>query len=240
MLGQWHANLLGLGDIFDKEQRKTALENMIANNFKPSLREFANMWRVFALNDEGGTVICDYPEGSKKPVIPIPYCEECMTGFEYAFAGLLVSEGYLDEGIAVVRAIRDRYDGAKRNPWNEIECGNNYARAMASFSLLPIFSGFSFDLPKKSIGFSPKLPGDFRALWSLGTGWGVFSKTAKESKIELKDGALVLERLTLGNAERARAVIIDGTPVAFSQNGDVFTWERKEICRHITVEWNKA
>ena len=133
MLGQWHANLLGLGDIFDKEQRKTALENMIANNFKPSLREFANMWRVFALNDEGGTVICDYPEGSKKPVIPIPYCEECMTGFEYAFAGLLVSEGYLDEGIAVVRAIRDRYDGAKRNPWNEIECGNNYARAMASF-----------------------------------------------------------------------------------------------------------
>ena len=63
MLGQWHANLLGLGDIFDKEQRKTALANMFRNNFKPSLREFANMWRVFALGDEGGTVICDYPDG---------------------------------------------------------------------------------------------------------------------------------------------------------------------------------
>ena len=237
MLGQWHANLLGLGDIFDKEQRKTALASMVANNFKPNLREFANMWRVFALNDEGGVVICDYPEGSLKPVIPIPYCEECMTGFEYAFAGLLVSEGYVDEGIAVVRAIRDRYDGEKRNPWNEIECGNNYARAMASFALLPIFSGFTFDLPKKHIGFSPIVSGDFQAFWSLGTAWGSFSQTENCAKIVLKDGFLELERLTLGNAKSAKALLIDGASVKFTQNETSFTFERIKITKSILVEW---
>ena len=237
MLGQWHANLLGLGDIFDKEQRKTALESMIANNFKPNLREFANMWRVFALNDEGGTIICDYPEGSEKPVIPIPYCEECMTGFEYAFAGLLISEGYIDAGLDVVRAIRDRYDGEKRNPWNEIECGNNYARAMASFALLPIFSGFTFDLPKHRIGFAPILSGDFRALWSLGTGWGVFSKNEAQTKIELAGGYLPIETLMLGNAGTVKAVIIDGVNVDFAQNGDEISFARKDIRAYITVEW---
>ena len=107
------------------------------------------MWRLFSLGDEAGTVICSYPEGVQIPAIPIPYCEETMTGFEYAFAGLLISEGYFEEGEQVVKAIRDRYDGEKRNPWNEIECGSNYARPMLSFALLPIFSGFEFDLPKK-------------------------------------------------------------------------------------------
>ena len=225
MLGQWHANLLGLGDIFDKEQRKTALANMFKNNFKQNFREFANMWRVFVLNDEGGTVICDYPEGTKKPVIPIPYCEECMTGFEYAFAGLLISEGFIKEGLQAVYAIRDRYDGEKRNPWNEIECGNNYARAMASFALLPVFSGFTFDLPKKTIGFSPITEGDFRALWSLGTGWGNFIKTDAGASVEIYAGSLTLSSLTLGGVDNVRSVLIDGRTVPFTQENDTVYFE---------------
>ena len=235
MLGQWHANLLGLGDIFDKEQRKTALANMFKNNFKPNLREFANMWRVFALNDEGGTVICDYPEGAEKPVIPIPYCEECMTGFEYAFAGLLISEGFIEEGLRAVYAIRDRYDGEKRNPWNEIECGNNYARAMASFALLPIFSGFTFDLPKKTIGFAPITDGDFRAFWSLGTGWGNFTKTDSEAKIEIYGGSLTLSSLTIGKAGKISSVLMDGTPVAFTQEKDTVSFETVTVKEKIEV-----
>ena len=62
MLAQWHANILGLGEIFDKEQRACALSEMMKNNFKPTMRDFVNHWRVFAINDEAGTVICDYPE----------------------------------------------------------------------------------------------------------------------------------------------------------------------------------
>ena len=82
LLGQWHANLCGLGDIFDPEQRKTALQNLFRNNFKSSMREIPNTWRVFAINDEAGTVICDYPADKEMPDIPIAYAQECMTGME--------------------------------------------------------------------------------------------------------------------------------------------------------------
>ena len=63
LLGQWHANLCGLGDIFNSLQRKTALKNMFRNNYKSSMRDIANTWRVFAINDEAGSIICDYPAG---------------------------------------------------------------------------------------------------------------------------------------------------------------------------------
>ena len=88
------------------------------------------------------TVVCNYPDNTEKPAIPISYCEETMTGFEYSFAGLLLSRGLIEDGLKVVKAVRDRYDGKKRNPWNEIECGSNYVRSMASFALIPILSGF--------------------------------------------------------------------------------------------------
>jgi hypothetical protein len=68
--------------------------------------------------------------------IPILYSTETNTGFEYAFGGLLLAQGFIREGESVVKAIRDRYDGEKRNPWSEIECGHNYARSMASWNCL--------------------------------------------------------------------------------------------------------
>ena len=233
LLGQWHANLCGLGDIFDKQQRRTALQSMFENNFV-SMRDITNMWRVFALNDERGAIMCSYPAGTRKPIIPIPYCEECMTGFEYAFAGLLISEGFVEEGLRIVRAIRDRYDGEKRNPWNEIECGNNYARPMASFALLPIFSGFTFDLPRGHIGFAPLADGDFRCLWSLGTGWGDYIRQAGAQRILLKAGSLALTSISLKSAGPVKALTVDKKPIAFTQDGDLLTFApvtaKKEIC----------
>ena len=236
MLGQWHAAVSGLGDIFDREQRRTALRSMMKNNFKSSLRDYPNLWRVYALNDEGGTIICSYPEGSVRPVIPIPYCDECMTGFEYSFAGLLVSEGFIEEALQVVRAIRDRYDGKKRNPWNEIECGSNYARPMASFALLPLFSGFEFDLPRKRIGFSPVLPGSFRCFWSLGTGWGDFIRKDGTFRVVLAAGSLELEEITLGGVSAVRNVYADGRPVSFVQDGSRIRFDCLTVRKELRIE----
>ena len=220
LLGQWHANVCGLGSIFDKTQVKTALDFMFKNNFKKSLRGFTNMWRNFALNDEGGTVICDYPEGCNKPNIPIPYCEECMTGFEYAFCGLLISEGYVSEGLEGIRAIRNRYDGKKRNPWNEIECGSNYARAMSSFALLPIFSGLTFDMPHKAMGFKPILEGNFKCFFSLSTGWGQLVREEKLACITLLSGALELSSVSVEKAFSVKAVYADGCRIDFKLEGE--------------------
>ena len=128
---------------------------MFSLNFVDNVREYANPWRVFAVNNEAGTFICSYDKDARKPLIPVPYCEEMMTGFEYSFAGELVYRGKIDKALKVIKAVRDRYDGKKRNPYNEIECGNNYGRPMASFSFINAFSGFEFHLPKHSIGFNP-------------------------------------------------------------------------------------
>jgi non-lysosomal glucosylceramidase len=33
----------------------------------------------------------------------------------------MINEGLLEEGLIVLRSIHDRYNGTKRNPWNEID-----------------------------------------------------------------------------------------------------------------------
>lgn len=216
MLGQWHCIINGLGDVLDREQMATALDSMMKNHYKPSMRHFPNPWRIFSLNDEAGSVMCDYPEGTYKPYIPVPYCEETMHGFEYQFAGLLFAAGRLEDGLKVVKAVRDKYNGRKRNPWNEMECGNNYARSMASFAFLPILSGFSFHLPKKYIGFNPLVSREnFKCLFSLGTGWGTFAVSESIARIKLEEGTLNLKEIGLAFANRIKRVIIDGEAKAF-------------------------
>ncbi|MBQ8497954.1 MAG: hypothetical protein IJ489_10950 [Clostridia bacterium] len=237
LLGQWHANILGLGDIFDKEQRKIAIRNMFRYIFKESLRDFPNAWRVFALEDEGGAVMCAYPENVNRPIIPIPYSDECMTGFEYAFAGLLISEGMTEEGLAVIRAIRNRYDGKKRNPWNEIECGSNYARAMASFALLPIFSGFRFDLPKGYIGFAPITEGDFRCLWSASGAWGDMLRQKDGFTLTVNGGNIQLSSVSLASIGKVRSLTIDGKETDFTQDGDMLYFKKTAVTEKLTVTY---
>lgn len=236
LLGQWHADICGLGDIFDPEQVDTALCNMIKNNYKSSLRNFANPWRIFGLNDDAGTVICDYPEGAKKPKIPVPYCEETMHGFEYAFAGLLLSRGFIEEGQRVVSAVRERYRGHNRNPWNEMECGSNYARSMASFALIPILSGFTFDLPHGEIGFDPKVnKTDFRSIFSLGGGWGEARITPKKTQIEIKGGSLTLCALRLPYLTGVKTLMIDGKETEFRLDGNVISFDKTTVEKIIEI-----
>ena len=225
LLAQWHANIIGIGDIFDPKQRKTALRNMYKNNFVTSMRELYNPFRLYSVNDDAGAIICTFPDNVKKPAIPIPYCQETMHGFEYALAGLMISEGMIEEGLTIVRSVRDRYDGERRNPWNEIECGSNYARSMASFAMIPIFSGFRFDMVKKKIGFAPIVSQDnFRCLWSLDSGWGRVELNADTAKITVLSGSLTVRELAIDLP--AKYVEIDGKSVPFTvENGAVLLTE---------------
>lgn len=215
MLADWHAVLLGSDPVFDSDKKKIALENLYKNNYKDSMRSVTNMWRNFSVNDERGTVICSYPDGVKVPAIPIAYCEETMTGFEYALAGLMISEGYIEQGENLVSAVRDRYDGEKRNPWNELECGNNYARSMASYALMPIYSGFTFDMTEKFIGFNPKTESG-RYLFSVGDSWGTVEFDNKEYQIEILGNPLVLDLISLPNSDNLAKVFVDGKEIDFS------------------------
>jgi hypothetical protein len=81
----------------------------------------------------------------------------------------------VDEGLAVVKAVRDRHDGVRRGPWNEVECGHHYARSMASWGVLLALSGFRFDMVEGEMGFKPVVNADdFRCFWSTGTAWGTY------------------------------------------------------------------
>lgn len=214
MLADWHAFLIGERCVFDSEKKKTALLNLYQNNYKRSMRDVTNMWRNFAVDDEAGTIICSYPEGARIPAMPIPYCEETMTGFEYALAGLMITEGFVDEGERIVKAVRDRYDGENRNPWNEIECGSNYARSMASFALLPIYSGFTFDMTKKHLGFAPISHGGVY-LFSVCESWGSVTLDGDGCRMTILGNPLSLRSVSLPKIEKITKVIVDGESVDF-------------------------
>ena len=217
VLAQWHANLCGLGEIFDPEHLRIALLSLYQNNYKHNMRKFYNPWRVFGCNDEAGTVICDYPDGAYKPTIPVPYCQETMHGFEYALAALMIQEGMAEEGTMLVKAVRDKYDGAKRNPWNEIECGNHYARSMASYSLLNAFSGFHYNMAAGGeMGFAPVVqPEDgFCTFWSLDAAWGTIELTASGFCLSVLSGVLPLTRLDLPELPKKMTLELDGVPFA--------------------------
>lgn len=222
LLAQWHANILGLGEIFDSKQVDTALDSMMKYNYKESMRDFANPWRIFSLEDEAGSVICVYPQRAHKPEIPIPYCEETMTGFEYALSGLLCSEGKINEGIKVAKAVRDRFDGKKRNPWNEFECGSNYARSMASYALIPILSGFEFDMPHNHIGFNPYKKDKFNCIWSLDNVWGSIAIDTEKATLSVFEGSVTLQSFGLKFCDSIKSVFADGKAIDFKfENGNV-------------------
>jgi len=196
-LAQWHANIIGLGEIFDKDKMAITVKSLFENNYKSTMRGFFNPCRIYALNDDAGTVICTYPEGTRKPVIPIPYAEECMNGFEYSAGVLMIQEGLIDEGLTVCKAVRDKYNGENRNPWNEFECGSNYARSMSSYSILLALSGFEFDMVKKYIGFNPIInENDFTSFWSIQNAWGSV-KIGKENIFTCLYGEITLNTLKI-------------------------------------------
>ena len=222
VIGAWHARVAGLGAVLDPDQVRRALEAIYSNNFRV-MRQHANVHRVFALNGERGVVIATWPHGGA-PLVPVPYHGECMTGYEYQVASHMIYEGLVHEGLDIVEAISDRYDGRRRNPWNEIECGSHYARALSSYSLLLALSGFEFDLTRGYLGFYPRIhPGQFRSLWSVGSAWGRFLWDRGTVALEVLGGRLRLasfgclafrDRLPEMARVGDRAISLDGDPHA--------------------------
>ena len=123
------ADLCGIGDIVSRDMVVSALRSIYRNYFLESFRAHFNPCRIYVLNDESGALICTWPEGRARPSVPIPYAEESMHGFEYQAAIHMIMHGLEKEGLDIVTSIRDRYDGEKRNPYNEFECGSNYLDA---------------------------------------------------------------------------------------------------------------
>jgi len=193
VLGVWLAELSGLIDIISEEKLTKNLRSIYTYNFKRDLSHHANPQRPgYALNQEGGLLLCTWPRGGK-PSLPFVYCDEVWTGIEYQVASHLISKGFVREGLEIVKTCRARYDGRKRNPFNEYECGNWYARALASYSLLWAYTGVRYDAVDKTLYYSLKNANDYSVFLSTETGYGVVHVRGGQVKVEVVEGKIDIQ-----------------------------------------------
>ena len=192
LVGQYMAHICGLGYLGNPDQLKTTLQSVMKYNFVRDVGTYFNNTRAFAMGDESALLMASWPHGRLE--VPFPYFRECMTGFEYCAAVGMIYEGLYDDGMECIKAIRDRYDGAKRNPFNEQECGWHYARSMASWSAILALSGFQYSGVNKTMSFT-STPG--RYFWSNGYAYGVCEVSAGAVTLEVLKGSLELDSLSL-------------------------------------------
>ncbi|MHC4519085.1 MAG: GH116 family glycosyl hydrolase, partial [Planctomycetota bacterium] len=207
--GQSWAHQVALGHLFDPEKQRRALSALYKYNFVPDVgpfREAFNRGRWYAVAGDAGLLMCTWPKGGQNPKFKdhwqYMYFNECMSGFEWQTASHMIMEGMLKEGLAIGRAIHDRYNAALRNPYNEIECSDHYARSMASYGSFIAASGFEYHGPKGHIGFRPRLsPQDFRSAFTSAEGWGHFAqkreKNQLKAELEVRWGSLKLKTIAL-------------------------------------------
>jgi uncharacterized protein (DUF608 family) len=196
VVGQYMAHICGLGYLGKKQNIQTALQTVMKNNFVPRFDNVFNNMRSYVMDKESGLIMASWPKGRLK--VPFPYFAESMSGFEYAAAVGMLYEGQTEAGLQCIQSIRDRFDGEKRNPFDEPECGHHYARAMASWSAVLALSGFQYSGVEKSMAFEAK---DGQYFWSNGYAWGTVNiqRNGQSANVDLKvlQGELALNTFQL-------------------------------------------
>jgi non-lysosomal glucosylceramidase len=172
LVGEYAATLTGLGTLLDGDHVRSALLAIYERNFQRGFEHHFNPMRSFVLGDEAAVLMCSYDEG-KRPERPFPYFGEVMTGFEYTAATGLLQVGETAKALEIIGAIRSRYDGNKRNPFDEAECGHHYARAMASWSAFATWNGISYSGVSGIMAIADR-PASGTAFWSTGSAFGTW------------------------------------------------------------------
>jgi len=229
LLGQSWAYQVGLGRIIDYRKATTALNSLWKYNVTTDVgpyREVFKRGRWFAMPSEGGIIGCTFPRGGsyvlkKGDQFYAAYLNECQPGYEYAVGSLMLWHGLVDKGLMQVRLMHERYLGAKRNPWNEVECGSHYSRSMASHGACIAACGYEYHGPKGFLAFAPRVtPENFRAPFTVAQGWGTYSQQSQSSdfkaQIVLKWGKLRVKTLAFDVAGKPRniTVTVNGRSVA--------------------------
>lgn len=209
LFGQNWAHQLGLGDLLPPGRCRTAMQSVFLYNYTPDIRTVYSLYppknRTLAAPGEAALVNGSWPRPhlERQPFENIHDKEDVWTGLEYEAAADLIQAGLLTEALIVIRAIHDRYDGGKRNPWNEIEGWDHYSRAMHSWNCLLALGGCQYDGPAGRIGFAPRLkPEDFRCFFSGAEGWGSYRQ-------QITTAFLAAEIAVQWGSLRARTVVLE-------------------------------
>lgn len=242
VFGQFLAHVVGLGHVIPAEHSASAVRAVFAHNFIPDLSAHESVQRTYALNNEGGLVLCTWPRGGR-PRLPFAYSDEVWTGIEYQVAAHLAYEGATDEALQIVAAVRDRQDGFARDPWNDVECGNHYARAMSSWALLLAFSGLRIDAPSAQVVLTRPTAGR-GVLFTSGSGWGTadveVGPDGGSLELTVHGGHLDVASLSLPGAPSA-AVLLDGRELNVTVQGTTAYIDRITVATGGTlrVAWSE-
>ncbi len=198
VIGAWMAEIYGVKAPLDRAKVRKNLLAIYRHNYRRSLVGHENTQRPgYAMEDEGGLLLCSWPRGGK-PTLPFIYSDEVWTGIEYQVASHLASEGFLRQSLDIVRSARKRYDGKVRNPWNEYECGSYYARAMASYALLASWSGFRYSAVEKTLWFGPPAKTrKFQTFFSTASAYGTLALEGSTLTVRVLEGSLDLDEIVL-------------------------------------------
>ncbi len=176
LVGQFMAHVCGLGYLADPSHVRRTLRSIRHFNHRDALTDHFNNMRSFALGPEKALLMASFPKD--RPRFPFPYFPEAMTGFEYTAAVGMLYEGQTEAGLDCIRDIRERYDGRRRSPFDEAECGHHYARAMASWAAVLALTGFHYSAVDETMTFAARTG---RYFWSTGYAYG---KCALEPQID--------------------------------------------------------
>jgi hypothetical protein len=197
VLGAWMGETAGLQRLLDDKKVSGHLLAVHRYNFRTDLSDHANPQRpTYAMGNEAGLLLCSWPKGGQLS-LPFVYSNEVWTGIEYQVASHLIMMGSIEQGLQIVRAVRDRYDGRYRNPFDEYECGHWYGRALSSYALLQALTGQRYDAVTKTLYLKPQIPGDFRAFLSTATGYGVVGMKSGKPFVEVRSGAIDVQRIVV-------------------------------------------
>jgi uncharacterized protein (DUF608 family) len=224
VFGQSWAFQVGLRRVLPEKETLSALKSIWRYNFTPDVGPYRDHYkpgRWYAMPGEAGLLMCGFPRsdwdytqarGKGKAEWAAGYFNECMNGFEHQVASHMIWEGMVMEGLAIERSVHERYHASRRNPWNEIECGDHYARSMASYGVYLAACGFEYYGPNQHVGFAPRLtPENFKCAFTSAEGWGSYSQTIEsgtlKADIAVRWGRLNLKTLSLEHEQATSAQI---------------------------------
>ena len=198
VIGMWMASVCGLPEPLNQAQTLSHLNAVYKYNVRENLYRHYNTQRPsYALGHEGGLLLCTWPKG-KKPTLPFVYSNEVWTGIEYQVASHLLMKGEIDKGLKLVRLCRNRYNGISRNPFDEIECGHWYARALSSYSMLQALTGVRYDAVDKTLYIDSKI-GDFTTFICTETGFGTLTMKQGKPQLNIAYGQIDVQKYNIKN-----------------------------------------
>ncbi len=238
VMGQFWANQVGLGRLYNPDHQKSALRALWKYNFLPDYGPFRKEFkdgRQYATAGDAGLLMCTWPLGGLRDDFKkhwqYSYFNEFMTGFEYQVAAHMIAErdeDLIQNGLAITRAIHDRYSAERgRNPYNEIECSDHYARAGSAYAVFLALCGFEFDHGSGRLAFDPVIQKEkFKAPFTTSQAWGTYEQKSGTATVKITHGNLHLNELDLGLfKEKSFQATLNGKPIKIAnlnlKEGDV-------------------